>query len=97
MSNDFALNPVPRAYRIAMVVIGVPALIAVFLDISGIWSFEGSGMLLLTPFFIMTALQMIVWPTSGNLSPKANRIFGATMLVIFALVALVSIIEFVSE
>ncbi|MDR6852638.1 hypothetical protein J2Y54_002158 [Sphingomonas sp. BE123] len=97
MSGDIAPNPVPRAYRITMLVICVPVMIAVFLEIGGMWSFVGGPIPLLTPVWLMMAMQMLFWPASGNLSPKANRLLGATLLAFAVLVALVSIIEFVSE
>ena len=97
MSDSLVSSSVPRAYRIAMLVICVPVVIAVFLEIGGMWSFVGGPIPLLTPIWAMLALQMLLWPASGNLSPKSNQLLGATLLASSALVALVSIIEFVSE
>ncbi len=97
MSEHVASNPVPRTYRIALIAVGLLLAIATFLDLAGVQSFGVSGMPLLTPFFIMLALQMILWPTSGSFSPRTNRLFGAACLALFVLVALVAIIKFVSE
>lgn len=97
MSDSVAPNAVPRAYRLALVAVGLPLAIGTFLQLGGVWSPGRLAFPLLTPFFIMLAVQMILWPTSGNFSPRTNRLLGAIFLVLFALVALVSIFEFVSE
>lgn len=97
MSDSVAPNPVPRAYRIALVVVGLPLAIGTFLQLGGVWSPGWLTFPLLTPFFIMLALQMMLWPKSGNFSAPTNRLFGAIFLALFVLIALISIIEFVSE
>ena len=97
MNEHVASNPVPRAYRIALIAVGLLLVIATFLDVAGVRSFGVSGIPLMTPFFIMLALQMILWPTSGSFSPHTNRLFGAALLALNVLVALVSIIKFVPE
>lgn len=97
MSDSLVSSSVPRAYRIAMLVICIPVIIAVLLEIGGMWSFVGGPIPLLTPMWAMLGLQMLLWPTSGDLGPKANQLLGAALLALSALVALVSIIRFVSE
>jgi len=80
-----------------MVAVGVPLAIGTLLQLGDIWSPGRWTFPLLTPFFIMLGLEMMLWPTSGNFSPRTNRLLGAIFLALFALVALVSIFEFVSE
>ncbi|MFN3402360.1 MAG: hypothetical protein ACK4Z4_18625 [Ferrovibrio sp.] len=97
MSDSVAPHAVPRAYRIALVAVGLPLAIGTFLQLGGVWSPGRLTFPLLTPFFIMLAVQMILWTTSGNLNARTNRLFGTIFLMLFALIALISIIEFVSE